>query len=232
MKQFPKISFVIPLMISTVIIIFCYSAFSANNKSKENLPKIILLVNDPAVELKVSMRKLWEDHVAWTRNVILCLVDELPGKDQAIKRLLQNQIDIGTTFKPYYGEAMGNKLTQLLCTHINTSVEVVKAAKVGNAIALDEANKKWYENADQISEFLCKENPNWIITDMKIMMNVHLKLTTDEVTQRIKRNYDGDVIAYDKIRKEILAMADMFTMGITKQFPEKFETDIAKGMTK
>ena len=47
-----------------------------------------------AAMLKTNMRKVWEDHVIWTRNVIFCLVDGLPGTDQAVKRLLQNQVDI------------------------------------------------------------------------------------------------------------------------------------------
>jgi hypothetical protein len=177
-----------------------------------------------AASLKTNMRKLWEDHVTWTRNVILCLVDELPGTDQAIKRLLQNQVDIGNAIKPFYGEAAGNKLTKLLKEHIIIAADVVNAAEAGNTVALNKANKKWYANADEISEFLCKANPKWALKDMKMMMNDHLKLTTNEAVQRIKKNYDADVIAYDKVHNEILEMSDMIANGIIKQFPEKFKT--------
>jgi len=223
MKEFIKISFATTLLIAPIIIIFGYFGCSSNNKSKA-IDKTSI-VNESAVELKINMRKLWDDHITWTRNVILCLVDELPGTDQAIKRLLQNQVDIGNAFKPYYGEDTGNKLTEILKSHINISAEVVKAAKTGNTVALDEANKRWYANADQLSEFLCKANSNWNLTDMKMMMKEHLKITTDEAEQRIKKNYNADVIAYDKIHTEILIMADLFADGIVKQFPKKFETD-------
>jgi len=173
-------------------------------------------------ELKLSMRKLWEDHVMWTRNVIFCLVDRLPGKDQAVNRLLQNQVDLGNAIKPYYGEEAGKKLTDLLYPHITIAAEVVNAAKAGNTTALDEANKRWYANADEISEFLSKANPNWEFEEMKMMMHEHLKLTTDEAVQRIKKDYDADVIAYDKVHEAILKMSDMLADGIVKQFPEKF----------
>ncbi|HEX9152901.1 MAG TPA: hypothetical protein VF842_12505 [Flavobacterium sp.] len=176
-----------------------------------------------AAMLRTNMRKLWEDHVTWTRNVILCLVDELPGTDQAVKRLLQNQVDIGNAIKPYYGEDAGNKLTKLLKAHINISADVVNAAEAGNTDALNKANKSWYSNADEISEFLCKANPKWALAEMKMMMNDHLKLTTNEAVQRIKKNYDADVIAYDKVHNEILEMSDMLADGIIKQFPEKFK---------
>lgn len=177
-----------------------------------------------AATLRTNMRKLWEDHVTWTRNVIFCLVDELPGTDQAVKRLLQNQVDIGNAIKPYYGEKAGNKLTELLKPHITIAAEVVNAAEAGNTAALNIANKKWYANANEISEFLCKANPKWALADMKMMMNTHLKLTTNEAVQRIKKNYDADVIAYDKVHNEILEMSDMLANGIIKQFPEKFKT--------
>lgn len=179
-------------------------------------------VKSDGYALKADMRTLWEDHVVWTRNVILCITDGLPGSDQAVKRLLQNQIDIGNAIKPYYGEEAGNKLTALLTPHITIAAEVVKAAKAGDAGALSEANKRWYANADEISEFLCKANPAWKLAEMKKMMNDHLVLTTDEAVQRIKKNYDADVIAYDKVHAEILMMSDMLAEGIVNQFPEKF----------
>ena len=176
-----------------------------------------------ANELRTNMRKLWEDHVTWTRNVICCLTDGLPGADQAVKRLLKNQDDIGNAVKPLYGEAAGNKLTALLHDHIIIAADVVKAAKVGDNAALDAANKKWFANADEISAFLSKANSNWKEDDMKKMMHDHLKLTTDEAVARLKKDYDADLAAYDKVHNEILEMSDMLTDGIVKQFPDKFK---------
>jgi len=179
--------------------------------------------SDAAFELRTNMRKLWEDHISWTRNVICCLVDNLPGTDQAVKRLLKNQDDIGNAIKPVYGEDAGKKLTALLYDHITISADVVKAAKATNNTALDAANKKWFANANEISAFLSKANPNWKLEDMKKMMHDHLRLTTDEAVARIKKDYDADIAAYDKVHTEILEMADMLTDGIVKQFPEKFK---------
>lgn len=213
MKKDETLFFAILLMMAVLI---SSSSFGQMKMDKKKTTSV-----DNAAILKTNMRKLWEDHIIWTRNVILCLVDELPGTPQALKRLLQNQVDIGNAIKPYYGEDAGKKLTELLYAHINIAAEVVKAAKAGNAPALDEADKRWHLNADEISVFLSKANPNWVLADMKIMMDDHLKLTTDEAVQRIKKDYDGDVIAYDKVHSEILKMSDMLADGIAKQFPKK-----------
>ena len=174
-------------------------------------------------QLRMAMHKLWEDHIVWTRNVILNIMDDLPGTEQAVNRLLQNQDDIGNAVKPFYGEAGGKELTRLLREHITIAADLLKAAKAGNNSAFDAANKKWFANADEISNFLNKANPNWKLNDMKKMMNDHLTLTTDEAVARLKKDYVADVKAYDKVHDEILMMADMLTDGIIKQFPEKFK---------
>ncbi len=215
MKKAVKYSSTITLLI---VAIFFNSGYAQKNITTQTTHSVV-----SAATFKNNMRKLWEEHVSWTRNVILCIVDELPGKAQAEKRLLQNEDDIGSAFKPYYGEAAGKELTALLYPHITIAAEVVTALKTGNTIVRDEASKRWYANADEISEFLSKVNPKWKLDDMKSMMNNHLRLTTDEAVQRTKKKYDADIVAYDTIHNEILKMADMFADGIAKQFPEKFK---------
>jgi hypothetical protein len=178
-----------------------------------------------ASALKAAMRKLWEDHIIWTRTVIICLVDDAPGKDQALNRLLQNQVDIGNAMKPFYGEKAGTELTRMLKEHISQAADVVNAAKSGDNAALDAANKKWFANADQICGFLAQANPKWPLADLKMMMKDHLTLTTDVAVQRIKKNYEADIMAFDKVHDEILQMSDMLSYGIISQFPDKFKTD-------
>jgi hypothetical protein len=213
MKQYKSACIAIAILMG---VLFSFDSFGQMNmKTNFSSPS--------ANELRTDMRKLWEDHVTWTRNVILCLTDGLPGTDQAVTRLLKNQDDIGNAIKPIYGDAAGTKLTALLHDHIIIAADVVKAAKASDNAALDAANKKWYANADEISAFLSKANPNWKEDDMKNMMHTHLKLTTDEAVARLKKDYDGDVAAYDKVHNEILQMSDMLTDGIVKQFPDKFK---------
>lgn len=176
------------------------------------------------VELKTDMRKLWEDHVTWTRNVIFNIIDDLPGTDEAVKRLLKNQDDIGNAIKPYYGADAGKKLTELLHTHITQAADLLKAAKKDDNAAFESINKEWKKNADEIATFLSKANPNWKVAEMKKMMQDHLALTIEEAVARKKKDYAADVVAYDKVHNEILEMSDMISMGIVEQFPDKFKS--------
>src|SRR5512140_856035 len=65
-----------------------------------------------------TMRKLWEDHITWTRLYIVSAVAGLPDAQPTAERLLQNQADIGNAIKPFYGVGAGERLTSLLRDHI------------------------------------------------------------------------------------------------------------------
>ena len=175
-----------------------------------------------ATALQAAMRKLWEDHITWTRVFIISAAADLPDKDAATQRLLQNQVDIGNAIKPYYGAAAGDRLTALLKEHITTAAEIVAAAKAGDKAKQDDATKRWFANADAIADFLSKANSkNWPQAEMRAMMHDHLKLTTNEVVARLHGDWTGDVSAYDAVHEQILKMADMLAMGIANQFPDK-----------
>ena len=172
--------------------------------------------------LRTNMRKLWSDHVWWTRDYLITAIADMPDVKAATDRLLKNQEDIGAAIVPYYGNEAGEKLTKLLKEHIIIAVDVVTAAKENNDNKLKEANIRWYANADEISEFLSSANPNWPKDAIQKMMYEHLELTTNEVTARLKKDWVGDVKAFEKVFDEIMMMSDALTNGIVKQFPEKF----------
>ncbi|MDZ4758996.1 MAG: glycosyltransferase [Bacteroidota bacterium] len=207
--------------VGSLFIFACNSSTASKKGPAEKKTELDEAKCSAKANLKIAMRKLWEDHVTWTRNVILNIIDDLPGKDEALKRLLKNQDDIGNAIKPYYGDEAGKKLTELLHTHIVQSGDLLKAVKANNKTAIDDIIKKWYVNADEISAFLCGANPNWKLDEMKTMMHEHLKLTTDEALARQQKNYAADVQAYDKVHEEILKMSDMLYMGIVTHFPDK-----------
>ena len=177
---------------------------------------------DP-VQLRVDMRKLWEDHITWTRQWIVSFAANLPDQDAAAGRLMQNQEDIGNAIKPFYGDEAGTKLTGLLKEHINGAVELVKAAKAGDATKIEAAKKKWYDNGDQIAAFLSGANAkNWPLADMKSGMKMHLDTTLQEAQDRLGGKFAEDVEDYDRVKEHILALADTLTKGIVAQYPDRF----------
>jgi len=171
-----------------------------------------------------DMRKLWEDHITWTRLFIVSdatLPDPLPDLDATTQRLLENQDDIGNAIAVFYGPAAGDQLTELLKEHILGAAALLNAAKAGEDTTA--ASEAWYANANEIADFLHNANPrNWSQAEMRDMMKSHLDLTLEEAVARLQGRYSDDIAAYDKVHAEILQMSDMLANGIIAQFPQKF----------
>jgi hypothetical protein len=176
-----------------------------------------------ALTFQDNMRKLWEDHITWTRLFIISASAGLPETDATTQRLLNNQTDIGNAIKPYYGDAAGDQLTALLKDHILGAAALLTAAKAGDTAGVQAASDKWYANADDIAAFLNKANPKaWPVDTLKMDMKMHLDQTLAEAVDHLKGNYAADVADYDVVHRHILAMADALSGGIINQFPEQF----------
>jgi hypothetical protein len=173
--------------------------------------------------LRQDMRKLWEDHIVWTRLAVISLTTDSPDTQATVARLLQNQTDIGDAVKPFYGEAAGAELTRQLRAHILIAAEVIAAARAGDQAALADAQARWAENGDDIAAVLNSVNPrNWTLPAMEAELATHLSLTTDEVVARLTADWTADVAAYDKIHRHALHLSDLLSAGIVEQFPKRF----------
>ncbi len=174
-------------------------------------------------DLTLKMRELWAEHVIWTRMFIMSVADNTSDKALVTERLLQNYDDMADAMKPYYGNEAGDKFGDLIEEHLLTAATLVEAAKAGNSTAAAAAEKKWYENADEIAAFENSINPNWDKTAQMAMWHDHLNVTKDEAVARLTMNYTADIEAFDQIEAQANMMADSWSDGIMKQFPEKFK---------
>ena len=181
-------------------------------------------ITQKELTLRNDMRKLWEDHVTWTRLAIISLTTDSPDTQATVGRLLQNQVDIGNAIKPFYGPAAGKALTGLLREHILIAADLIAAARKGDQAEVGAEQARWAANADEIATLLSKANPRfWNLGPMKAMMRSHLRLTTTEVVARLQKDWAADVRAYDRIHVQILHMADMLSDGLVGQFPARFD---------
>ena len=170
-----------------------------------------------------GMRKLWEDHVTWTRMYIVEAAAGSEATDATAQRLLDNQVHIGDAITPFYGAAAGDQLTELLQEHILIAADILTAAKASDDAAVTAAIEQWYRNADEIADFLASANPDaWPQAEMRAMMRDHLDGTLDEAVARLQGDFAADIAAYDDVHDQILHMADMLSDGIVAQFPKSF----------
>lgn len=203
-----------------VLAIFLSALFFQSCEKDETTTPINVLNNS---EFKAEMRYLWSEHATWTRDVIVAILDRSPVTDASLTRLLANQVDIGNAIKPYYGDAAGQALTDLLTEHIVVAGDILIAARNGNTQGMNEAVAKWYKNGDDIAVFLHTANPdNWELEHMKKHMKDHLAFTLAEAVGHLGGNYTDEVVAFDNAFEQLMHLADSLADGIAKQFPGKF----------
>jgi hypothetical protein len=174
------------------------------------------------VDYRNDMRSLWEEHVAWTRMAIISLTFDLPDLNEVLTRLLQNATDMGNMIRRLYGDQVATTYGNLIKEHLLIAADLVKAAKAGNTKAAEEAEKKWYQNADEIAKFLNAVNPYLTEKAVKDMFYTHLDLTKQEAIYMINKEYQKDIQVYDAIEKEARQMADAISDAMILHYPNMF----------
>jgi hypothetical protein len=208
---------------SAVLALALAGGHAAEGHSDEHAEARTSDVSTKSMMLHDKMRRLWEDHITWTRLFIVSASADLPDAPATTRRLLRNQEDIGDAIKPYYGRAAGEALTALLKEHILVAADLLGAAKAGDGSAVERHSAVWYRNGNEIGDFLSKANPqHWPRREMRSMMRDHLDLTLAEAVAHLEQRHRADIRTYDRIHRQILGMADMLSDGIAAQFPKRF----------
>lgn len=176
------------------------------------------------LQLSNLIRMLWEQHILWTVFAIKSIAESSPYTDLVVKRLLRNPKDFEAALRPIYGNEKAAKFSDLLTEHLVIASELVKAAKAGNTAAANDAEKRWYANADEIAAFLASINPYWSREAWNSMLDEHLRLTKTEAVLWLNKDYEKAINDLDDIEKQALDMADMMTEGIIRQFPNMFRS--------
>lgn len=175
------------------------------------------------LQFNQAMRKLWSDHMHWTLATVDAFFYEPNQLEMKLNRLLANQKEIGAAIVPYYGQAAGDKLGQLLTEHIQLAVPVLKAAKANDKTALDKGLADWYKNANDIGDFLSSANAYWPKSVTESHLKEHITQTTGYAVDILKGDYTSSIKNFDIALNHMLMLADLLTDGIAKQFPDKFK---------
>ena len=168
------------------------------------------------------MNLVWEQHIMWTRMLLISIASDLKDLDATQTRLLQNPRDIANVFRRYYGNNASNRIQNLLTEHLAIGKDLIVALKNNNQEEARKLNDKWYRNADEMAEAFSSINPFYPREEIRRMLYEHLRLTTEEVKAILKGDYVADINAYDMVQKEILKMSQFFVDGIVQQFRNIF----------
>jgi len=169
-----------------------------------------------------QMRETWAQHVYWTRMLIISIVERLNDQNDVTNRLLKNPGDIAKIFAKYYPADTAKAIEGLLTEHLQIGAALITAVRDRDTAQADQLNRRWYANADKMAEAFSNISPYYSYEELQKMLYTHLDLTTQEVVARVSGNYPADINAFDQVEQEAMSMADYFTSGMIRQFPQKF----------
>lgn len=211
MRQRTPVSIMLTAMLAAVLVAGCAAK-----------PKVEPRNSMPGVNLRITMRNLWDGEAVWMRIYIVSALAGLPDVANAAARLMTNQDRIGDAIRPYYGDSTADRLTGLLRRNVDASARVVSEAKAGHDARLTVSQSQWTANNDSIAALLAAANPNWNQDSLKSMLDDRQRLTTNELVVRLNKDYAADIDTYNAIQLQAEAIADTLAYGIIKQFPQKF----------
>jgi hypothetical protein len=168
--------------------------------------------------LSEKIRRLWIEHVLWTRFFIISTAFSLNDLQFVTERLLRNPDDFAKELKPFYGEQTAAQFKRLLTNHLLIAAQLVNAAKAGDNAEAEKQRGLWYGNAEDIARFLASINRYWSENQWKNMLFEHLSMTEDEAVYVLTGQYKRSIDEYDGIQAQALQMADVMTRGIIRQF--------------
>lgn len=164
------------------------------------------------IQIQSIMNNLWTEHAFWTRMCIMCISYGFGDRNIYIKRLMQNNKDIGDAFGVFYGSKNGKKITELLNENSNITINILDAVLIGDQIIIDTESAHWKTNADDISIFLSSDKK------LQEYLYEYIELTTQEMLAIYYKDNGGDIKAFDKIIYCCLVISKMLTDDMCSLF--------------
>ena len=206
------------LHIGTRLLICPGEGFPMEETTRPSVPM------DSALQLALinDMRLAWSQHVYWTRLLLISIAERLQDETDVASRLLENPYDIAAIFGKYYPQPATKQIASLLTDHLQIGAKLITALRDKEIAQADALSHDWYHNAEQMSAAFHALNPQYSYDVLHEMFDTHLALTTREVNMRLARDYPADINAFNQVEREALQMADYFSYGLMRAFPQKF----------
>lgn len=149
-----------------------------------------------AADLRVKLHSLLKEHAVLTATGLKQIYDGKNNEFEITKNAqAQNSQDLSNVIQSVYGAQVKSEFDGLWNDHINQYEAYARALRANNAKGMSDA-KQTLDEHSQMLDSLLKAGSN-INTDIKGLLDEHVKITLTIVDAYAKRNY-ADVEKYQK----------------------------------
>jgi hypothetical protein len=175
------------------------------------------------VATDAALRGLWSEHIFWVRNVVLATLEKRSAEAKVAEgQVVANAHGIADAIKPFYGDAAGEQLFQLLAGHYGAVKAYLVATAAGDKQGQDKATDGLLANADAIASFLSGANPNLPKDTLLGLLQAHGSHHISQIQELKAGQFAEEAKTWAEMRAHMDVIADALTGAIAKQFPDKF----------
>lgn len=164
--------------------------------------------------LCVQMRGLWSQNIYWTRMLLNSIVDRTAQLNATVQRLLVNPVEMGNLYARYYGNQVGQQISNLYRDHANITKDMMIALRDNRTMEAARLQKLWYDNADVLIKYLTTVEENFDEDDLRRATYQYLESTELQIAQQISNNIADSISTFNDIEIQAMDMADFLSNGI------------------
>ncbi|MCL1953139.1 MAG: hypothetical protein FWF58_00140, partial [Firmicutes bacterium] len=161
-----------------------------------------------------QVRQLYSQQIFWNRILLNSIVDRTGQQNANTQRLMQNSVDMGHFYAKHYGNQAGQQIQDLFAQHNSIGRDLFIAMRDRRNAEGDRLRMQWYNNADQLSEYMGNLIPEIDSQELRRMMFHYLGSAELQAAQLISNNAQGSITTFDNIEREAMSMADYISNAI------------------
>lgn len=163
---------------------------------------------------EASMRKLWNDHIVWTRQYMISEMNGLADKEAIMTRLRANARSISEELHELHPAVDEQAMVSILDSTVLFVTKLIFETNVGSTrTGAYETKEVLMKLMDRMAVYLNSVNEGWKLPEMKMLLQGYLNETHNEILARKNQIWDADIAAYDRLHNHVLKIADAFASG-------------------
>ncbi len=152
--------------------------------------------------------------VIWSRSLVNVIASDLKSIEVVTRKIHTMPALFYHSIKPYLGELAAQEFQDLLFQHILILTKIIYGLKDGDRQAVDNHIVAWYQNADNMADFLARNNLYWDRDQWKLLFYSYLDLTIRETVALLSEDYENGILYYDRLQDLSLMIADYMSRGL------------------
>lgn len=152
--------------------------------------------------------------VMWSRSLVNVIASDLKSIEVVTRKIHTMPALFYNSVRPYMGELTAQEFQDLLFQHILIFTKIIYGLKRGDRQEVDNNIAAWYQNADDMANFLARNNLYWNRDQWRLLLYSYLDLTIRETVALLSQDYENGILYYDRLQDLSLMIADYMSRGL------------------